>query len=102
MKKKKEVSAADGTALFPMPKTALGKACEKFVDAVQAIARAKNDRDELAENVLSEMEKEKRTNLRVTIDNENWEFNIKLSEKKLRCVKVTRQPQPKTSLVDEE
>jgi hypothetical protein len=89
-------SSADGTALFPMPDTALGKACEAFVTVTQKIADAKVEKEAAEKTVLDEMHKEKRTELTVTVGNDNWHFEIKAEEEKLRCVKATRQPQPVT------
>lgn len=95
-------SAADGTALFPMPETPLGAACEAFVTVTQEIAELKADKENAEQAVLEEMHKEKRTELTVTVGNDNWHFEIKPEEEKLRCVKATRQPQPKAVTIEEE
>lgn len=86
---------ADGTALFPLPETELGKAAQAFVEVTAAIADLKNKRDTAEEKVLVEMKKEGRETLTVTVGNDNWFFEIKHEEDKLRCVKQTRQPLPK-------
>lgn len=98
----KKENAAQGTDLFPMPETPLGKACEKFVTVTQEIAELKTDKEKAEAAVLEEMHKEKRTELTVTVGNDNWHFEIKPEEEKLRCVKATRQPQPKAVTVEEE
>lgn len=95
-KKEEEATVADGTDLFPMPKTPLGTACATFVKITQDIAEAKVEREEAEKAVLDEMKKEKRRELTVTVGNDNWHFEIKHEEEKLRCVKATRQAQPKT------
>ena len=98
---KPSVSSAEGTALFPMPETPLGDACKQFVTITQEIAEKKVARDEQKKVVLAEMKKEGRMSLTVTVGNDNWTFEIKESEEDLRCVKATRQPQPKTVTVEE-
>ena len=96
-----ESNGAEGTSLFPLPQTPLGKACSKFVDVTQEIAQAKVKREEAKKAILIEMHKEGRERLTVTIDNENWSFEIKPGVEDLRCVKVTRQPAVKLEETEE-
>ena len=95
-------NAAQGTDLFPMPETPLGDACKKFVEVTQEIAEAKVKRDEQKKKVLAEMRREGRETLTVTVGNDNWTFEIKASEEDLRCVKATRQAQPKPVVIEEQ
>ncbi len=88
-------------SLFPLPETPLGQACEKFVGIVEQIAALKLTKDEAEANVITEMHIEKRDSLKVSVGADNYLFEIKDTEEKLRCVKITKQPQPKTVTVDE-
>lgn len=96
-----EKNQEQGSDLFPMPDTALGKACKKFVGVSEDIAELKVKRDDVTKIVLEEMAKENRDSLTITVGNDNWKFDIK-TKKSIRCVKKTRQPKPKKVKVEEE
>lgn len=97
-----EATAAEGTELFPIPESPLGEACKKFVNNTKDIAELKAKKPDIEKKVLEEMKKEGRESLTVTVGNDNWTFDVKKEAEKLRCIKVTRQPQPKTVVIDEE
>jgi hypothetical protein len=86
---------ADGSTLFPLPNTPLGDAARKFAAIKEEIAERKARCNEVEEQVLDEMEKDGRERLIVTAGSDNYEFTIKTSRKRVRCVKLTRQPLPK-------
>lgn len=93
-KKAKSEKAAEvvGDDLFPLPKSALGKAAEKFVDTLVEIADAKKSLHEIEEVVIDEMEKESRLTLLIVHGGDRYLFEVKRGNKKLRCVKKNKQP----------
>ena len=80
--------------LFPVPKTPLGDACEEYIGIKRQISELKRERDLIEDKILIEMEKEGRQSLLITIDGDNWLFEIKGEAKTITCVKKTRSPAP--------
>jgi hypothetical protein len=94
-------AAEEGTDLFPLPDSALGKAAKKFVDIRIKMQALKLDAAEQKDVVLAEMKKEGRETLTISAGAENWFFEIVHGTDDLRCTKQTRQPIPKTELTEE-
>lgn len=91
-KVKKGKADATGTDLFPVPKSPLGEAAEVFIDALIGVADAKQAVKEIGDKVIIELEKSGRSSLLITHGGDNYLFEVKKGEKKLRCVKKNRQP----------
>ena len=75
-----------------MKATALEKATEVFIENKIELAELKVERDSLAEKILTEMKKEKRTSLVISHDGENFSFEIIPGEDRITCKKETRSP----------
>ena len=75
-----------------MEATSLEKATEVFIENKIELAELKVQRDELADKILIEMKKEKRTSLVISHDGENFSFEIIPGEDRITCKKETRSP----------
>jgi len=82
--------------LFEMPETPLGRTATNFVDVLREIANLKLKRKEAGEAVLEAMRKEGRERLVITVNTDNYLFEIKHGEDTLVCQKQTRSPIPKS------
>lgn len=80
--------------LFEMPDTPIGRVAKGFVDVLRDIANLKLKRKEAGEAVLEAMKKEGRERLTITVDTDNYLFEIKHGEDSLVCQKQTRSPVP--------
>lgn len=81
--------------LFEMPETPLGKVATTFVDVLRDIANLKLKKKEAGEAVLEQMRKDGRERLVITVNTDNYLFEIKHGVDELVCQKQTRSPIPK-------
>lgn len=82
--------------LFEMPDTPIGRVATQFVDVLRDIANLKLKKKEAAEGVLEAMKKEGRERLTITVNTDNYLFEIKHGSDELVCQKQTRSPIQKT------
>lgn len=82
--------------LFEMPDTPLGRVATVFVDVLRDIANLKLKKKEAGEAVLEAMRKEGRERLTITVNTDNYLFEIKHGADELICQKQTRSPVPKS------
>ncbi len=83
----------DQQELPGMPEeSALAQVAKRYAAVKEQIATFKLKSDEIEQEVFSEMDKANIQHFKISVGGENYEFDVKASERSLICRKITKTP----------
>ncbi len=83
----------DQQELPGMPEeTPLAQVAKRYAAVKDRIAAAKLESDAIEQDVFAEMDKAGVQHFKISVGGENYEFDVKASERSLICRKITKTP----------